>query len=143
MLFCFVRIANKHKTILFSLPHSCHSNLKVLYTILYSHLLFQYKLIIFSLWIVSQIICLESPLIIMSCFKPCHHWMIICLSYQIFVCPLIVFRLILVEWFWLWFQWILVISESKSIVVVTAIFLNAEYFCIRETSDKWKLGFLF
>lgn len=39
LLSCFIRIANKHKAIFLSLPHCCHCDLKILYTILQSHLL--------------------------------------------------------------------------------------------------------
>ena len=81
MLICFIWIANKHETVFFRLPHCQHSYLEIVNIILQSHLLLYNILIIFSLSIVSQVISLKSPLIIMSCLKPCHHWVIIGLSY--------------------------------------------------------------
>lgn len=99
LVICFVTDTNEHEWTFCSLPHGIHSYLHCSHSIRNTNLLFHFVNFKFSVRIISKIISPELPLIIVPCFKPSHHRMMIGLFNNILICPFFFFRWVYIKWY--------------------------------------------
>lgn len=88
-----------------------------------------------ALGVVSHIVSPELPLIIMSGLEPCDHRMLVGLPNLVLVSPLIVFSLVNIERLALNVQRVGIIAKLKPVIIISALFLNAQILCLCEGDD--------
>ena len=135
MLFALVTDTNQHEAVFCALPHSVESNFHLMHVVRNPNLVGKLVNHKPAFRIVPHIIRLELPLIIMSRLEPRYHRMLIGFPYLMLVCPLIIFGFIDVKWLALKLKWILVVAELESVVVVSALLLNAQVTRLGKCND--------
>lgn len=105
--------------------------------------MFEFIGIEFSVYgVVSDIKGFEFPFLVMSGFEPGHHRVVVGLLDHVLISPFVVFSFINAERFVIGSRGVVEIIQLKSVIVVSAVFLNTKYFRFSKASDLTLISFV-
>ena len=138
MLLSFVTNAYQHKEVSCSFPHCVQGALHIGQTVRESYLLFDSVGLVsdgFTLFVFSQIVGSEIPLLIMSGFEPSYHRMMVGLLDYVFICPFSVFCIKNIERFIILLERIMIVTQFESVIIVSSNLFDTKVFSVCECYD--------
>lgn len=145
VLISLVADTDHHENISGSLPHCVKRHLNISKAIWDADLLFNLVLLVsndvLGVFVDSQIISSEIPFVIVAGLEPGNHGMMVGLFNDVLVSPFSVLKLFLMDGLWIFLERVIVVSQLKSVVIVSTNFLDTEVLSVSESNNVWLVGF--
>ncbi len=126
MLFALVADTYEHEDIFSAFPHGVECDLGFGHVVGDTNLLWKLILHDLALGVIPDLISLELPLIIMSRLEPRNHRVLVSFFYLMLIRPLVVLGLVNAERLALEVQRVFVVAQLESVIVVSALLLDAQ-----------------